>query len=254
MVRYACAQVARPVRWSASGTSRTSTRHSSATSCGSWSSRVGTVPPAQASASRVRVSGWPRPSAASRSRWSSGTPSRQSSSTLSAGGSTARSSRRSSCRQPGSADQPASGGSRPASTTTESAGSDGSRCSRNHRSSRVSSSYPSTSSTGPGPSGSAATAARDVLDGAAEVPAVQQQRRPLRLHRAAAQLVEQRGLADAAGTVHEQHPGRPGAGQRRGERPQFRSTADEASAAGVVEDGGEGRAHRSCSSQVRRSC
>ena len=158
VVRYACAQVARPMRWSASGTSRTSTRHSSATSCGSWSSRVGTLPPAQASASRVRVSGWPRPSAARRPRWSSGTPRRPSSSTLSAGGSTARSSRRSSCRQPGSADQPASGGSRPASTTTASAGSEGSRCSRNHRSSRVSSSYPSTSSTGPGPSGSAATA------------------------------------------------------------------------------------------------
>ncbi len=93
-----------------------------------------------------------------------------------------------------------------------------------------------------------------VLDGAAEIPAVQQQRRPLRLHRAAAQLVEQRGLADAAGTVHEQHPGRLGAGQRGGERAEFRSAPDEASAAGVVEDGGEGRAHRSCSSQVRRSC
>ncbi len=96
--------------------------------------------------------------------------------------------------------------------------------------------------------------AGDVLDGPAEVAAVQQQRRPPRLHRAAAQLVQQGGLADPAGAVHEQHPGRVGAGQRGVEGQQLRSTADESSAAGVVEDGGEGRAHRSCSSQVRRSC
>ena len=81
-----------------------------------------------------------RPSSASRAQAEAGAPKRPTRSALSAASNGASAQVRRSRRQPASADHAEFGGSRPASTATAPAGSDGSSSRRNQRSSGVSSS------------------------------------------------------------------------------------------------------------------
>ena len=75
------------------------------------------------------------------------------------------------------------------------------------------------------------------------VAAVEADHRPAAGHRPPAHLVEQRGLADAARAVDEQHPGGGVAVQGGTERRQLGGPAHEAEPAGVVEGARQGVAH-----------
>ena len=135
------------------------------------------------------------------------------------------------------------GGSRPASTTTWSAGQGRNELVRIQPSIGPSCSYPSMSSTVPAinapvrPSGDGSTSR-----------AVEQDHRSPRRARPGPHLQQQHRLADAARSVHQQDPPRGTPGQRRVEVRQLRTPAGEAVLPGAVDEVAEAHTRHSLSS------
>ena len=243
VVRWACAHVARPVRCTGSGTSRTSTWQSSATRSGRSSSRPGARPCAAASASSTSASGWPRPSSASRRAGRGGGA--EAAHQVRALGGVQRGERASAQEPP-----PARVG-RPRRIRWLPTGQyrDGARGQRRQQLAAEPAVERGEQLVGvdeqhrAGVVGHGRDGRRHGGDRPGHVAAVEADHRPAAGHRPPAHLVEQRGLADAARAVDEQHPGGGVAVQGGTERRQLGGPAHEAEPAGVVEGARQGVAH-----------